>query len=54
MFEDDRSYYQHRAAVESERAQEATLPQVVSAHHQLAKAYLDKLAAAEPAAAEPS
>lgn len=44
MLQDDRSYFQHRAEVEIERAQQATLPSVVQAHHQLAKAYLEKLA----------
>jgi hypothetical protein len=45
MFEADRSYYQHRAEVELERAQQATLPEVVHAHYRLAEAYLEKLAA---------
>ena len=49
MFEDDKSYYQHRAEVEIERAQQATLPQAVRAHYQLAEAYFSKLAAIEPA-----
>ena len=44
MFEADRLYYQRRAEVELERAQQATLPEVVSAHYKLAEAYLDKLA----------
>ncbi|WP_425228870.1 hypothetical protein [Sphingomonas sp.] len=48
MFEDDRSYYQHRAEVEIERAQSATVPSVVQAHYQLAEAYLGKIAANEP------
>jgi hypothetical protein len=47
MFEDDRSYYQHRAEVEIERAQLATVPSVVQAHYQLAEAYLGKLASDE-------
>lgn len=44
MFEDDRSYYQHRAEVEFERAQTATMPCVVQVHYRLAQAYLGKLA----------
>jgi hypothetical protein len=44
MFEDDRSYYQHRAEVELECAQKATVPEVARAHHQLAEAYLERLA----------
>lgn len=43
MFEDDRAYYQHRAEVETERAQTATLPKVVQAHYLLAEAYLNKV-----------
>ena len=48
MVEDDRSYYQHRAEIEVERAQRATVPSVVQAHYRLAEAYFDKLAAGEP------
>jgi hypothetical protein len=48
MFEDDRSYYQHRAEVEVERAQAATLPAVVQVHYHLSEAYLAKLASDEP------
>jgi hypothetical protein len=44
MLEDDRSYYQHRAEVETERAEQASLPCAVEAHYKLAEAYLDKLA----------
>jgi hypothetical protein len=47
MFDDDRSYYQHRAEVEVERAQLATVPSVVRAHYLLAEAYLGKIAADE-------
>jgi len=43
MVEDDRSYYQHRAEVEVERAQAAKLPNVVKVHYQLAEAYLEKI-----------
>jgi hypothetical protein len=49
MFEDDTSYYQHRAEVELECARKATTPEVVRAHHQLAEAYLEKLASSAPA-----
>ena len=52
MFRDDRSYLQYRAEVETERAQQATVPQVVRAHYQLAEAYLSKLAATGAAATE--
>lgn len=44
MFEDDRSYFQHRAESELERAQQATDPVVVKAHYLLAEGYLGKLA----------
>ncbi|MDQ0840020.1 hypothetical protein [Sphingomonas faeni] len=44
MLESDRSYYQHRAEVEVERAQTAMLPNVVQVHYQLAEAYLGKIA----------
>jgi hypothetical protein len=54
MFEDDRSYYQHRAEVEIERAQQATQPCAVKAHYQLAEAYLDKLASIEVPKVEPA
>jgi hypothetical protein len=54
MFEDDRSYYQHRAEIEVERAQTATLPSVVQVHYQLAEAYLGKLATNEPVKADAS
>jgi hypothetical protein len=54
MFEDDRSYYQHRAEVEIERAQLATVPSVVQAHYQLAEAYFGKLASDEPVKVEAS
>ena len=52
MFEDDQSYFQHRAEVETARAQEATKPEVVKAHYQLAEAYFGKLASAESSKAE--
>lgn len=52
MLEDDRFYYQHRAEVEVERAQTATLPNVVQVHYQLAEAYLEKIASAATVKAE--
>jgi hypothetical protein len=54
MFDDDRSYYQYRAEVETERAQAATLPKVVQAHYRLAQAYLSKVQAAAPDPSEGS
>ena len=54
MFEDDKSYYQHRAEVELEIAQKATAPEAVKAHHLLAEAYLEKLASAAPTQADAS
>ena len=54
MFDDDVSYYQHRAEIEVERAQQATSPEVVRVHHQLAEAYLDRLAAGRFVVAEAS
>ncbi len=48
MFDDDRSYYQHRAEVETERAQLATRPSVIQVHQQLADAYRAKIASDEP------
>ena len=54
MFEDDRSYYQHRAEVEIECAQRATVPEAVRVHYLLAEAYLDKVASGEPVRAESS
>ena len=44
MFQDDMSYYQHRAQVEVERALEAGRPDVARVHYDLAAAYLGKLA----------
>jgi hypothetical protein len=48
MFDDDRLYFQQRAEVEIERAQEATAREAMRAHRQLAEAYLDRLATLEP------
>lgn len=44
MFEDDRTYFQHRAESELKRAKKATDPVVVKVHHLLAEAYKGKLA----------
>ena len=54
MSQDDRSYYQHRAEVEAERALSATMPSVVQAHHRLAEAYRDKLSSTEPVTVQAS
>jgi hypothetical protein len=44
MLEDDRSYFQHRAEAEIERAQQAKDPAVGKVHYLLAEAYLGKVA----------
>jgi hypothetical protein len=41
MSDDDISYYRRRAEAELERAQQATKPEVVKAHYELANAYLE-------------
>ncbi|MDV5825739.1 MULTISPECIES: hypothetical protein [Sphingobium] len=48
MFEDDLIYYRRRAEAELEQAQRATKPEVVKAHCDLANAYLERVASAEP------
>lgn len=48
MHEDDRSYYQHPAAIETERARSATVPSAAMAYRQLAEAYLGRLGDGEP------
>ena len=48
MTDNDINYYQRRAEAELVMAQQATLPEVVSAHYQLADAYLERVASAEP------
>ena len=48
MFEDDRAYYQHRAEVELQCAQKATVPEAVKVHYQLAEAYLGKCGSTVP------
>ena len=47
MAKDDRSYYQHRAAVEAARARMATASHVQRAHSRLAAAYRGRLASDE-------
>jgi hypothetical protein len=54
MSKDDRSYYQHRAAVEVERARMATVPHVQQVHSRLAAAYRSRLASDELGKAESS
>jgi hypothetical protein len=54
MIEDDRSYYQYRAEVEAQRAQDATVPSVVQTHLRFAEAYREKLSSNELFRAEPS
>lgn len=49
MVEDDVIYYQRRAEAELERAQQATRPEVVRPHFELANAYLERIAAVQPA-----
>ena len=48
MFQTDKSYFEHRAAQEVERAQRATVAAAARAHHELAEAYLDRAARAAP------
>ena len=43
MVQDDAAYFHRRAEVQLALAERAELPQVVSAHYQLANAYLDRL-----------
>lgn len=45
MSKDDRSYFQQRAKAELARAQQAVQPSAVRAHHQLAEANLERVAA---------
>ncbi|WP_375427947.1 hypothetical protein [uncultured Sphingomonas sp.] len=40
----DRTYFEHRAEIEAQRAREATEARVARVHDQLAQAYLGKLA----------
>jgi hypothetical protein len=48
MLQDDASYYRHRAAVETERAEKARHPQAVAAHFQLATMYFDRVEGRDP------
>lgn len=48
MSDKDISYFRRRAEAELDLAQQATKPEVVAAHHQLAEAYLDRITSAEP------
>ena len=43
MLPDDDAYFHHRAEVQLALAERAELPKVVSAHYQMANAYLDRL-----------
>lgn len=47
MSKDDLTYYRRRAEIETERAAQATLPEVVAAHYQLATAYFERIGAPE-------
>lgn len=47
--DDDVTYYRRRAETELEKAQQATSPEIVRAHFELANAYLERIAAAESA-----
>ena len=49
MPDDDATYYRRRAETELEKAQQATSPEIVRAHFELANAYLERIAAAESA-----
>ncbi|WP_375403180.1 hypothetical protein [uncultured Sphingomonas sp.] len=52
MFRNDRDYFQYRAEIEVQRAQEATVSRVAQVHHQFAEAYLGKLASSAPTRTE--
>jgi hypothetical protein len=41
--DDDISYYRRRAEAELERAQQATKPEAVKVHYELANAYLEHI-----------
>lgn len=49
MIEDDLTYFRRRVDAELRQAGRATKPEVVRAHVQLATAYRERVAAAEPA-----
>lgn len=48
MTDEDIFYFQRRAEAEFKLARQATKPEVVAAHRQLAEAYLGRIASAEP------
>lgn len=48
MYENDLNYYRRRAEDELRQAQQATTAKAVKAHCDLADAYLERVAAAEP------
>ena len=52
MFDDEATYFRHRAEVETERARMATAPEVVAVHYQLAEAYFARLAQVDQVAAK--
>ena len=54
MFDDDRTYYQHRAEAEIQRAQRATEPCAVKAHYELAEAYLERVATLQRTGTNPA
>ncbi len=47
MREDDVTYFQRRGETEVECAQRASASRAVQAHHRLAEAYLEKVAAVD-------
>lgn len=47
MSDNDAAYFHRRAEVQLALAERAELPEVVSAHYQLANAYLDRLSSVE-------
>jgi len=48
MTEDDADYFYRRAEAELEQAQRSTKVEVVRVHFEMANAYLDRVAAAQP------
>ena len=48
MTQDDIIYFRHRVTTEVNRAQRASSPGAVKARHQLAEAYLEKIAEVSP------
>ena len=47
MSEEDFSYYRERAETETRLAAQATRPEIVAAHYQLATAYLNRVSSGE-------